>query len=589
MTATRDSQGAAEPLGTSWDGVTQTGRYVRWHPAPFVISVVSATLFAAMTVASAWVLGMLTDEVILPVFAGRAVGPGDIWLILGAVLGVAMLRVVGIVGRRFYAGMFTERVNATQRQRLARRYVSAPVRWLEERASGTLLAHAEIDVERAGELLHPVPFSIAAALIALFSLGSLISTDPVLAVIAFALFPTLAVINQVYSRVVARPAVAAQEQVGRISAMAAESFDGALVVKTLGREAAEGDRFAAATDVLRRERVSVGRIRAVFETTLDLLPNLGMILVLVLGTYRVDAGIITPGEVVQVVTLFNVLAFPMRVFGFFLETIPSSVVAQRRIDRALVADHDLDRRSPGDGTGEELAFRHVRFGFEPDRLVLDDVTFGVDTGEVVALVGTTGSGKSAIVELISGLRLPAEGHVEVAGVPTDSPGGADLSDTVAIAFQEAFLFADSIGQNIDMGRGLGPDRIRWAAEIAAAHGFIMELPHGYDTVVGERGVTLSGGQRQRVALARAIAGRPQVLVLDDATSAVDPHIEQAILGQLRSEVHTTTLIVAQRVATIRLADRVMFLSGGRIVAVGSHAELMATVADYRSLVTAYES
>ncbi len=590
VTAATPSDVSSSPRSTR-AGIGLVSRYVKWHPGPFTLSVISSTLFAAMTVASAWVLGMLVDQVVIPVFDGRNVVWGDLWLIVGSVLGVTFLRVVGVLGRRYFAGMASERVSVTLRTRLADRYLSAPVHWLEKRQGGTLLAHAEADVEQSVQLMHPVPFSIAAAMIAVFAVISLLSTDLVLAAVAFALFPTLAIVNQIYSNRIATPTIAAQEQLGVVSAIASESFDGALVVKALGREDDEGDRFRDATEVLRADRESIGFIRATFEAVLDLLPNVGMVAVVVIGAYRVDAGAVTTGQVIQVVTLFSLLAFPMRVFGFFLESVPGSLVASHRIEGALRPETEQKNRaarSQARFDGEELALRDVGFAYAGAHPTLSRFNLSLDTGEVVALVGPTGSGKSSVVELITGLRTPTSGQVVVAGYDTATTDAATIAQHLAVAFQEAFLFAGSVEENIAMGRDLSAADVRWAARLAAADDFISELDDGYQTVVGERGITLSGGQRQRVALARAVAGRPQVLVLDDATSAVDPRIEQQILDRLRSETRTTTLIVAQRVATIMLADRVAFMSRGQIVAVGTHAELMATVPDYASLVRAYE-
>jgi ABC-type multidrug transport system fused ATPase/permease subunit len=205
----------------------------------------------------------------------------------------------------------------------------------------------------------------------------------------------------------------------------------------------------------------------------------------------------------------------------------------------------------------------------------------------VAVVGATGSGKSTLCNLLAGLARPASGEIRLGDVPLALADPMDLRSAVALVFQETFLFADAVLENLTLGEAVEEDRLRWAIDIAQA-GYIDELPHGRATVVGERGVTLSGGQRQRLALARALLRHPRLLVLDDATSAIDPVVEQRILDGLRAELDTTTVVVAHRVATIRLADRVLFLDQGRIVGDGTHDELLAADPQYVALVRAYE-
>jgi ABC-type multidrug transport system fused ATPase/permease subunit len=220
--------------------------------------------------------------------------------------------------------------------------------------------------------------------------------------------------------------------------------------------------------------------------------------------------------------------------------------------------------------------------------VLDGVRFEVEPGESVAIVGPTGVGKSTLSMLMVRLADPDEGTVRMGGVDLRQADPRSLRRAAAIVFQESFLFATSVRENIALDSGADDEQVVSAAKIASADRFIRALPHGYDTVVGERGHTLSGGERQRVALARALTREPRLLILDDATSAVDPAIEADILGALRAELRTTLIVVAYRLSTIRLADRVIFLENGRVAGTGTHEELMQSTPGYAAIIRAYE-
>ena len=562
---------------------------VALHPGPFATSVFGALLYAGATVASAEVLGYVTDSVVYPTYAGDGSSPDPVLWGAAAIVAVIVLRSAGVVARRYFAGMTAERVQATFRRTLTDRYLRLPISWHQRIPTGQLLAYADNDTEKMAEVLHPLPFSLGTFFLAVFSAVSLLLVDTILAAVAFSVFPALIMLNRVYSARVERPAAAAQEEVGRTSAIAHESFDGALIVKTLGRADAEVERFGVAAHRLREHRMEIGYIRALFESVLDMLPNIGIVLVIVVGALRVDAGAVTRGDLVQVAALFTVLAFPMRVLGFFLETVPPSVVSRQRLN--LVLDERLPDpvRSSAALPDGPLAVRAaaVAYHYDDDVDVLAGIEFTIEPGEIVALVGSTGAGKSTLCSLVAGLMAPSVGSITLGGIELAELSDRERTDAVALVFQETFLFGASVQANIDLHGTYTAEEIQEAAAVARAAGFIDRLPDGYHTILGERGVTLSGGQRQRVALARALIRKPRLLILDDATSAVDPKIEQEILARLRTSLHTTTLVVAQRVATIGLADRVLFLANGRIVAVGTHVELMANP-DYRALVMAYE-
>lgn len=564
---------------------------VRPHWPVFTAAVLGGAVFAAGAVAGAVILGQLVDDVIIPVFdQGTDISMSTVlgWCALLVV--VVVVRIGGVIARRYFAGMTAERVAREFRNDLAHSYVRLPMSFYRRRSAGDLLAHVDTDSDTATEVLHPLPFAFAAAFMALFAAIVMFTVDPLLALLAFAIFPASIGLNRIYTNSVQEPANAQQDSVGKVSTVAHESFDGALVVKLLGREQAEAKRFNAAAEELRTHRVHVGTLRAVFESTLSALPNLGIILVVLIGAWRVDSGSATVGGLVQISALFATLSLPLRVLGYFLQNVPIARAANRRLNTVF----DEPEMAPGKGQQLQsgpanLVFSSVTLGFG-DQVILQNVDLEVRAGETVALVGATGSGKSTIVGALSGLLDPLGGHITFGGIALDDLDPAERAAEIRVAFQEAFLFEDTIDANVGLERpGLGRPEIDHALVTSGATDFVQALPEGTTTVVGERGMTLSGGQRQRIALARALAGEPRLVVLDDATSAVDAAIERKILNALRAgDPAPAMLIVAHRLSTIRLADRVVFVRDGTIAARGTHQELLRDP-DYLALATAYEA
>ena len=563
--------------------------YIKLHPWPFTVSVAGALLFAVSSLLLTKALGRATDEVLRPAFEG-GVSSQAIWAAVVSLMVFGCLRALGIMIRRYYSGVSGERVMATLRTQISDRYRDLALQYHRETPTGELLAHMEADVKAAVDVFWPVPFAIGVLALVVLALVSLFRTDVWLALIGLVMFPALALMNRSFARRMEGPARSAQEAIGEVSSVAHESIDGALVVKTLGRESAETTRLRERATALRDHRVAGGYVRATFEAALDSLPALATALLLAVGASRVASGAVTLGELTGFVALFGLLAWPMRFIGWILAELPRAVVGWDRLQ--TVFDEQVTVTPPAHPQGLPdgplgVAVRGVRRRYD-DQLVLGGVSFEVAPSESVAIVGQTGVGKSTLSQLLVRLADPDEGSVAIGGVDLREADPASLRRSTAIVFQESFLFSTNVRENIALDSGADDDAVEAAARIASADRFIRALPDAYDTVVGERGHTLSGGERQRVALARAIVRSPRVLILDDATSAVDPSIEADILGALRRELRTTLIVVAYRLSTIRLADRVIYLEGGHVAGTGAHEDLLETMPGYAAIIHAYE-
>lgn len=566
---------------------------VRREPGYLTLAVLGSVVWAASIVAVARAIGWAVETIVEP--AARSGGVGLRTALWGfvVVLAAYMLQAASMLVRRLAAGMVAFRLGATYRRLVTNAYLRLPLSWHKRHPGGQLLSNANADVETTWRIFMPLPMFIGVLFLLFFAGVSIYLVDPVLAAVAGVVFPILAVLNLWYQRVMAPRAQLTQELRSEVSRVAHESFEAGLVVKSMGREDAETQRFGRSAGELRDAAISMGRVRGLFDPLIEALPQIGTVSVLVVGTWRAVHGDVTTGDVVEVAYLFTMMAMPVRALGWTLSEAPASAVGWRRVQAVLAAPG-----GPGTGTREltgegglDVRVRGLTHAHAdaPDAPALRGIDLDVPAGETVAVVGSTGSGKSTLASLTLGLLEPTGGHIRYDGTDLADISPESLVEAAALVEQTAFMFDDSVRFNVTLGDESFSEEEVWAAlEVARADGFVRELSEGLDQPVGERGGSLSGGQRQRIALARAIIRRPRLLVLDDATSAVDPSVERAILTRLRDgRAGMTVLVVAYRMATIALADRVAYLEDGRIVATGSHAELMASVPGYARVVGAY--
>ncbi len=576
------------------DGFAVLGVAIRREPWIFTASTVGSLLFGALTVADAWVLGWATDHVVVPAFRTGEVGAGGVIAVFALFVAVAILRAVGIIARRLGAGVMLYRMEAHYRRAVTRQYLRLPMAWHHRHPTGQLLSNANSDVEAAWSPIAPLPMAVGVIAMMVIAVVQMLATDVVMSIVGLMVFPAVILTNLVYQRLSSPLMRRAQALRASVAEVAHESFDGALVVKTLGREREETARFAHEVEALREVNIKAGRIQAAFDPVMEELPNLGVLAVLAVGVWQVlheRAGV---GDVVTIAYLLVMVSFPIRAIGWLLGNLPRSVVGFDRVSAVLAETGEMafgEARIPSSAGGLRVDVRHLGFAYESGPRVLDDVTFQVEPGTTVAVVGATASGKSTLTTLLTRLVDPASGEIRYDDVPVADLAQGALAEQVSLVPQQAFLFDDSVRANITLGLDVPDDEVWAALRTAQADGFVAALDGGLDAHLGERGTTLSGGQRQRLSLARALVRRPRLLILDDATSAVDPEVEARILAALRGTAagdDATLVVVAYRKATIALADVVLHLRDGRIADRGTHEELLARNPDYADLVNAYE-
>src|SRR6266536_5382190 len=356
-------------------GVHVMWRQIRLRPVPFAIAVVGAAVYALGIVGQSWVLGQVVDRVVAPRFDSGHLSAGAAAAAALAVAAMGVLKATGVICRRVAANIAGARVLATLRERLAEQYHWLPLRYHHRHPAGELLSRAEGDVEATGMVLHPLPFATGVVTLLVLAARWLVLTDPYLAAVGLAVMPVTLAVNLVYQRRIEQWTILVQQRLGEVSAIAHESFDGALVVKALGAERSEGDRFAAGAEQLRDARVVAARTRATFDAVLDAVPGLGTMVLLLLGAWRIQQGALTAGTLVALVNLFALLVWPLRVITYVLGDMPRAVAGYERVDAALA-----EPRPPAPAGGSPLPagplaleVEHLRFAYRPGADVLDDV------------------------------------------------------------------------------------------------------------------------------------------------------------------------------------------------------------------------
>lgn len=556
---------------------------------PYRGAVAVAALLAALATAA---------TVSIPWLTGRAVGAvedgarGELTLIALAVAGAGVLRLVLTVARRLIAGRVSLGVEVDLRERLHTHLLGLEMAFFDSQQTGQLMSRATVDLQSVRFFLgYGLVFILQASLSIALAAVAMVVIQPGLAAIALAPVPLVVWVAYRYGRL-GRPAQQeVQQRIAELTADVEENVSGVRVVKAFAREARQYARFEHSVRRVFDQSMLATRLRAFYDPFLGFLPQLGLAALLFAGGRQVAGGALTLGDFTAFYALLLMLIGPMRSLGVTLGMAQRATASGARVFELL----DRPPRIVGsatplalpEGGGGRLELRHVTLRYEgASRPALRELDLDVAPGTTLALVGATGAGKTSLVSLLSRLYEPEEGAVLVDGVDIRDVEPAALRGEIAVVDDSPFLFSTSVAQNIAYAR---PDATRAEVEAAArraqADGFVRELPEGYDTLVGERGLTLSGGQRQRLAIARALLADPRVLILDDATSSVDATTEQVIKVALREVMEgRTTVVIAHRLSTIALADEIAVLADGRISACGDHAALVRASPLYREIV-----
>ena len=557
--------------------------FLRPYKVSLIVSIVLAVGSQVAQLALIWITKHVIDD---------ALSPHDrhkLWVYVGAVVALGLVRAVLMAGRRLISGRQALAVEMDMRQGLYAHLVRLSFGFYDRHQTGQLMSRATVD-------LQGVRFFLGYGLIFFFqNVLTIVSVTAVLlvfqwklALIALAITPALVLLAYRYSHLAHPTLREVQQKLADVATVAEENIVGVHVVKSFAQEPQESAKFQARSEEVFRQTLRANRQRALYVPFISWVPLLAQGAVLLVGARMVTSGALSVGGFVAFNLYLGMLVTPLRSLGMWIGQSQRATASGERIFQIMDEPEEIAEQPdavelpPGGG---ELRFDGVRFEYLEGRPVLADVTLDVPAGRTIALIGQTGSGKTTLTALVPRFYDVTAGRVLVDGTDVRDVTLPSLRGAIGVISQDPFLFSASVRENITFGApGLDDADVERIARLAQAREFVAQLPEGYDTVIGERGITLSGGQRQRLAIARALAVDPRILILDDATASVDATTEAKIRVGLREAMRgRTTLIIAHRLSTIALADEIVVLDEGRIAARGTHDELLETSSVYRDI------
>jgi ATP-binding cassette subfamily B protein len=534
-------------------------------------------------------------NVLGPIITGRVVdivlvkSVSELWLYAAAIMALTISSGIISFVREYLSGVMSQRVVYRIRMNIYNHLQDLSYSFYDRVDPGQVISRVTRDTENIGGFLgFALPNLLGSMIILITVVSILLIINPRLAIIVLAIVPFVAMVSFSFNRFV-RPFFERNwREISGMSMMIQETVSGFKVLKTLGIEEEVFKKFDQRNKNIYSIGVRTAFLSSLIWPSLGLVVGIGTVAIYFYGGLQVIAGSVTLGQLVTFTMYLGMLVWPIMAIGFALSRYAETMVSAQRIFEVLDAEPEV-KESPNaielENVKGFIRFENVVFGYESDKPILKGLSFKVKPGEKVALVGATGSGKSTVVKLIPRFYDPQEGRILIDGVDIRNMKISSLRRHIGVVHQDVFLFPTSIRENIAYGKPSATrEEIERAAKAAKIHDFITGLPNGYDTVIGERGVTLSGGQRQRIAIARALLVNPSILILDDSTSSVDAETEKEIYEALRELTRDKTVfIVTQRLSTLKLSNRIIVIENGIVVEDGTHEELLKKKGVYAKL------